>query len=158
MDSTNKTHLPRNSRAPASGTSVVGQIATDTKMICLYVLMVVATSCLDRAVQAISIAQASVSLSVEISRVTPASGRDKKDRLAEKQRLANRVDLVQFGGHATNLEDAHTDVRDRGGMARHARQHRLLTIAERTEWGAKLEESWRAATDGVGHSTRENSR
>ena len=53
MDSTNWTHIPGISRAPTDGASVVGGNATTTKMMCFWVLMVGATSCLDRVVHAI---------------------------------------------------------------------------------------------------------
>ena len=53
MDSTDRTHIPGISRAPANGTSVVGKIATAAKMMCLNVLMVRVTSCSDRLTHAI---------------------------------------------------------------------------------------------------------
>ena len=37
-DSTNRTHIPRISRAPTDGTTVVGEIATAARMMCLCVL------------------------------------------------------------------------------------------------------------------------
>ena len=58
----------------------------------------------------------------------------------------NRVDLVQLGGHVTNLEDPYTEVRNRGCKARHVPQDRLATVSDRTKWRAKLEGSWRPTT------------
>ena len=150
MDSTNKTHLPGIYRAPASGTSVVGKIATAAKMICLYVLMVVGTACLDSVGRAIPVVEACPSPSAwEIFHVAPSSGRDSVERHVQKLCLANRVDLVQFGGHVTKPEDPNTTLRNRGSRARHVRQHRLLTATEPTKWRAKLEEAWRPTTPAL---------
>ena len=52
VDSSNRTHIPAISGVAANGSSVVGKIATTTRMMCWYLLMVGMTFCLDRAVHA----------------------------------------------------------------------------------------------------------
>ena len=52
VDSSNRTHIPAISGVAANGSSVVGKSATTTGMMCLYLLMVGITFCLDRAAHA----------------------------------------------------------------------------------------------------------
>ena len=52
VDSSNKTHIPAISGVATNGSSGVGKIATTTRMMCWYLLMVGITFCLDRAVHA----------------------------------------------------------------------------------------------------------
>ena len=51
-------HIPAISGIAANGSSVVGQIATTTRMMCWYLLMVGITFCLDRAVHVFPVADA----------------------------------------------------------------------------------------------------
>ena len=74
--------------------------------------------------------------------VDPPHSRDSVGRRVQKQCLINRVYWAQLGGRVTNPEDPFTVVSDRGGKARHVRQGRLVTVSDRTEWRATLEESW----------------
>ena len=145
MDSTNRTHVPGISRAPADGRSVVGNIATTATMMCLHVLMVAVTSCLYRLTHAIPVVDAlpTISPCVDIYHVDPSHCRDSVERRVRRTCLVNRVDLVQLVGHATNPEDPYTVVGERGCKARHVQQDRLATVSDRAQWRAKLEESWR---------------
>ena len=58
VDSTDRTHIPEICRAATNGSGVVGKIATTARMMCLYVLMVGATSCLNQIVHAFPVADA----------------------------------------------------------------------------------------------------
>ena len=58
VDSSNRTHIPAISGVAANGSCVVGKIATTTRMMCWYLLMVGITFCLDRVVHAPSGADA----------------------------------------------------------------------------------------------------
>ena len=82
MDSTNRTHIPRISRAPTIGTNVVGKIATTANMMCPHVLMAGATFCLDCAVHAILVVDAlpTISPCVDIFHVDPSHSRDRVER------------------------------------------------------------------------------
>ena len=117
-------------------------------MMCLHVLLMGATSCLDRVVHAIPVVDAlpTISPRVDIFHADPSHSRDSVEPRVRRKCLMNRVDVVQLGGHVTNPEDPYTVVRDRGCKARHVRQNRLATVSDRTRWRAKLEESWRPTT------------
>ena len=73
-------------------------------MMCLYVLMVVSTSCLDHVRLAIPVVGAipAVSPCVDIYHVDPSHRGDSVKRRVRTQCLMNRVDLVQLGGRVTN--------------------------------------------------------
>ena len=58
VDSTDRTYFPGISRVGTNGSGAVGKIATTARMMCLYVLMVGATSCLDRVVHTLPVADA----------------------------------------------------------------------------------------------------
>ena len=58
VDSTDRTYFPGISRVATNGSGVVGKIATTARMMCLYVLMVGATSCLDWVARSIPVAEA----------------------------------------------------------------------------------------------------
>ena len=58
VDSTDRTYFPGISRVATNGSGVVGKIATTARMMCLYVLMVGATSCLDWVAHSIPVADA----------------------------------------------------------------------------------------------------
>ena len=86
MDSENRIHIPEISRAPTNGTSVVGKIATTARMMCLRVLMVGVTPCLDRVLHAIPVFDAlpTVSPSVDIFHVDPSHSEDSVERCVRK--------------------------------------------------------------------------
>ena len=63
--------------------------------------------------------------------------------------MMNRVDLVQFSGHATNPEDPCTVVRDRECMAGHVRQNRRL---RRNKVASKIGRILETHHSGVGWS------
>ena len=58
VDSMHRTHIPGISRVATIFSGVVGKIATTARMMCLCVLMVGATSCSDRVVHALPVADA----------------------------------------------------------------------------------------------------
>ena len=145
VDSTDRTYFPGISRVATNGTGVVGKIETPARMMCLYVLMVGATSCLDWVGQSILVAEA-LSTSCPCVDIFHLDARDSVEQRVRQKSLMNRVDLVQLGGQVSNLKDPCTAVRRRGGRTRHVRQNRLATVSDRTRWRAKLEESWRPTT------------
>ena len=145
VDSSNRTHIPTISGIAANGSGVVDKIAKTARVICLYVLMVGATSCLDQAVHAFPVADA-IPIScpcVEIFHVDP---RDNVEQRVRQNNLMNRMDMVQLGGQLPSCKDPYTDVRRRGGKTRHVRQNQLDKVSDRTRWRARLEESWRPTT------------
>ena len=117
-------------------------------MMCLYLLMVGTTFCLDRAVHAAHGTDAcpTNSSSVNTFHVDPWNSRDNVEQRVQRRFQRNRVDLVQLGGQVTNQEDRDTAVRLRGYKTRHVQQHRLATVSDRARWRAKLRESWRPIT------------
>ena len=145
VDSSNRTHIPAISGVAANGSSVVGKIATTTRMMCWYLLMVGITFCPDRAVHAPSGADACSTNSslVDIFHVDPWNSRDNVEQRVQRRIRRNRVDLVQLGGQMTNPKDWNRAVK------RHVQQHRLATVSDRARWRAKLEESWRPVTLAV---------
>ena len=147
MDSSNKTHIPAISGVAANGSSVVGKIATTTRIMCWYLRMVGMTFCLDRAVHAPHLADAcSTNSFVDTFHVDPWNNRDDVEQRVQKRVRRNRVDLVQLGGQVTKRENRYTAVKRRGYKTRYAQQHRLATVSGRATWRAKLEESWRPIT------------
>ena len=75
---------------------------------CFCVLMVRATSCLERVVHAplpVVDALPTTSPCADIFHVDPSHSRDSVEQRVRRKCLMNRVDLVQLGGHATNPED-----------------------------------------------------
>ena len=145
VDSSNRTHIPAISGVAANGSSVVGKIATTTRMMCWYLLMVGMTFCLDRVVHAPSGADACSTNSsfVDTFHVDPWNSRDNVEQRVQRRVRRNRVDLVQHGGQVTNPKDRNTAVKPRGYKIRHVQQHRFATASDRARWRAKLEESWR---------------
>ena len=135
-------HFPAISGVAANGSSVVGKIATTTRMMCWYVLMVRKTFCLDRAVHAPNGADA---CSTNSSFVVTCHIDHVEQRVQRRVRR-NSVDLVQLGGQVTNPKDWNTAVKLRGYKIRHVQQHRLATVSDRARWRAKLEDSWRPIT------------
>ena len=131
VDSTDRTHVPGISRVATNGSGVVGKITTTARMMCLYVLMVGATSCLDWIAHSIPVAEACVD-------IFHLDVRDSVEQRVRQKCLTNRVDLVQLGGHVSNPKDPYTAVRRRGGRTRHVRQNQLATVSDRTRWRAKL--------------------
>ena len=87
-------------------------------MMCLYVLMVGATSCLDQVVHAFPVAD-ELPTSCPCVDIFHVDLRDSVEQRVRQKCLMYRVDLVQLGGQVTNPEDPYTVVRDRGGKARH---------------------------------------
>ena len=144
VDSTDRTHIPGISRVATNSSGVVGKIATTARIMCLYVLMVGATSCLDRVVHAFPVAHAlpTSCLCVDIFHVDL---RDSVEQRVRRKGLMNRVDLVQLDGQVPNPKDPYTAVRRRGCKTGHVRQNILATVSDRTKWRARLEESWRPA-------------
>ena len=102
VDSTDKTHIRGISQVATNGSGVVGKIATTARVMCLFVLMVGATSCLDRVVHAPHGAD------VDIFHVDL---RDSVEQRVRRKCLMNRVDLVQLGGPVPNPKDPYTAVR-----------------------------------------------
>ena len=100
------------SNAVSEGTSVVVNIATTARMMCLCVLVVEVTSCKERVVHAIPV------FDMHFRRFLRVWTFHRRNR---RKCLMNHVDLVQLGGHVTNPEAPYTVVRDRGGKARHVR-------------------------------------
>ena len=145
VDPTDRTHSPGISRVATNGSGVVGKIATTARMMCLYLLMVGATSCLDRVVHALPVADALpiICQCVDIFHVDP---RESVEQRVRRKCLMNRLDLVQHGGQVPNPKDPYTAVRRRGCKTRHVRPNRLATVSDRTKWRAILEESWRPTT------------
>ena len=133
VDSSNRTHIPTSSGVAANGSSVVGKIATTTRLMCWYLLMVGMTFCLDRAVHAPHGADAcSITSSfVDTFHVDSWNSRDNVEQRVQKRVRRNRVDLVQLGGQVTNPEDRYTAVKHRGYKTRHGQQHRLATVSGR---------------------------
>ena len=151
VDSSNRTHIPAISRNAANNSSVVGKIATTTRMMCWYLLMVGITFCLDRVVHAPNGADAcsTNSSSVDTFHVDPWNSRDIVEQRVQRRVRRNRVDLLQLGGQVTNPKDWNTAVKLRGHKRRHVQQHRLATVSDRARWRATLEESWRPMTLAV---------
>ena len=116
VDSSNRTHIPAISGVAANGSSVVGKIATTTRMMCWYLLMVGMTFCLDRAMHAPSGADACSTTSsfVDTFHVDPWNSRDNVEQRVQRRVRRNRVDLVQHGDQMTNPKDRNTAVRLRG--------------------------------------------
>ena len=144
----NRTHIPRNFQSSNEWCkTVVGRIATTARMMCFYVLVVGATSCLDRVVHAFPVVNAlpTTSPCVDIFHVDRRHSRDMEQRVRRK-RTMNRADLVQLGGHVTNPEDPNTCCQRPWMQTRHVRQDRLTTVSDRARWRAKLEESWNVLT------------
>ena len=143
VDSSNKTHIPAIFGVAANGSSVVGEIATTTRMICWYLLMVGITFCLDRIVHAPNGVDACSTNSsfVDTFHVDPWNSRDNVEQRVQRRIRRNRVDLVQLGGQMMNPKDWNTAVKLRGHKRRHV-QHRLATVSDRARWRAKPEESW----------------
>ena len=110
MDSENRTHTPEISRAPTNGTSVVDKIATTARMMCLRVLMVGVTPCLDRVVHAIPwLMHFRRFLRVDIFHVGPSHSEDTVERGSVRKKCpTDRVDLVQLGGHEESRESVHS--------------------------------------------------
>ena len=108
-------------------------------MMCLYLLMVGITFCLDRAVHAPHGADAcpTNSSSVDTFHVDPWKSRDNVEQRVQRRFRRNRVDLVQLGGQVTNQEDRDTTVRLRGYKTRHVQQHRHATVSDRAEVASK---------------------
>ena len=123
VDSTDRTHIPIISLVATNGSGVVRKIATTARMMCLYVLMVGATSCLDRVVHAFPVADARpTSCScVDIFHL------DLRDSVEQRVRQ-------QLGGQEPNPKDPYTAVRRRGCKTRHVRQNRLATVSDQTKW------------------------
>ena len=151
VDSSNRTHIPAISGVEAKGSSVVGKIATTTRMMCWYLLMVGISFCLDRVLHAPSGADACSTSSsfVDTFHVDPWNSRDSVEQLVQRRVRRNRVDLVQLGGQMTNPKDKNTAVKLRGYKILHVQQHRLATVSDRARWRATLEESWRPMTLAV---------
>ena len=97
VDPSNRTHIPAISGVAANGSSVVEKIATTTRMMCWYLLMVGITFCLDRAVHAPSGADACSTNSsfVDTFHVDPWNTRDSAEQRVQRRSRRNRVDLVQ---------------------------------------------------------------
>ena len=102
-------------------------------MMCLNLMMVGKTFCVDRAVHAPHGADAcsTKSSSVDTFHVDPWNSRDNVEQRVQRRFQRNRVDLVQLGGQVTNPEDRDTAVRLRGYKTRHVQQHRLATVSDR---------------------------
>ena len=145
VDPTDRTHFPGISRVATNGSGVVGKIATTARMMCLYVLMVGATSCLDWVAHSIPVVRHFRQVAHVWTSFTWMFETAWSNGFAKKN-LMNRVDLVQLGGHVPNPKDRYTAVRRRGGKTRHVRQNRLATVSDRSRWRAKLEEYWRPIT------------
>ena len=139
------THFPGISRIATNGSGLVGNIATTARMMCLYVLMVGETSCLDRVEHAFPVADA-LPTSCPCVDILHVNLRDSMDKRVRRECLMNRVDLVQLGGQIPNPKDPYTAVTHRGCKTRNVRQNRLATVSDRTKWRARLEESWRPTT------------
>ena len=145
VDSTDRTHNPGISRVATNVSGVVGNIATTARMMCLEVLMVGATSCLDRVVHAFPVADARPTCCSCVD-IFHLDLRDSVEQRVRRKCLMKSVDLVQLGGQVPNLKDPYTAVRRRGCKTRCVRQNRLATVSDRTKWRARLEESWRPTT------------
>ena len=128
---------------PANGSSVVGKIATTARMMCLYLLMVGITFCLDRAVHAPHGADvcSTNSSSVNTFHVDSWNSRDNVSTVFREDFGETVLTWWQLGGQVTNPEDRDTAVRLRGYKTRHVQQHRLATVSDRARWRGKLEES-----------------
>ena len=92
VDSSNKTHIPAISGVAANGSSVVGKIATTTKMMRWHLLMVGITFCLDRAVHAPHGADACSTNSsfVDTFHVDPWNSRDNVGQRVQRGVRRNR--------------------------------------------------------------------
>ena len=112
---------------------------------CLFVLMVGATSCLGLVVHAFSVAVARPT-SYPCVDIFHLDLRGSVEQRVRRKCLMNRVDLVQLGGQVPNQTDPYTALRRRGRKTRHVQQNRLATVSNRTKWQSRLEESWRPTT------------
>ena len=130
------------------------QRATAARMMCLYVLVVVATSCLGRVLHAILEVDAlpTISPCVDIFHVDPSHSRESVERRVRKHCLVNRVDLVQLGGHLTKPEVPYSVARGRGGTARHVRQDRLAAVPRANKVTNKVGRILENHHFGVGHA------
>ena len=78
-------------------------------MMCLYVLMVGATSCLDQVVHAFPVAD-TLPTSCPCVDIFHVDLRDSVEQRVRRKCLMYRVDLVQFGGQVPNPKDPYTAV------------------------------------------------
>ena len=142
VDSTDRTHIPAISRVAANGSSVVGKSATTTRMMCLYLLMVGMTFCLDRAVHAPHGADAcpTNSSSVDTFHVDSWNSLDNVEQRVQREGFGETI-LTWCSLVAKCQIRPYTAVRRRGGRTRHVRQNQLATVSDRARWRAKLEES-----------------
>ena len=112
------------SRAPTNGTRVVRKIATAARMICLYVLVVVATSCSDRALYVIVVADARP--------MDPP----------QQSRQCGTACSKSMSGESCGLGTAWWTQLSEIVEARHVTCDRIeLSVSDRTKWRAKLEQS-----------------
>ena len=109
-------------------------------MMCLYVLMVGATSCLDRDVHTIHVADA-LPTSCPCVDTFRVDLRVSVEQRVRRKCLMNDVDLVQLGGHVPNPKDPYTAVRRRGCKTRYVRQNRLATVS------GSGEQNWKSRGD-----------
>ena len=95
VDSSNRTHIPAISGVAPNGSSVVGKIATTTRIMCWYLLMFGITFCLDRVVHAPNGADACSTNSscVDTFHVDPWNSRDNVEQRVQRRIRRNRVDL-----------------------------------------------------------------